>query len=711
MKTKIALVGNPNSGKTTLFNALTGANQYVGNWPGVTIEKKQGRVKRDKDSILTDLPGIYSLSCDSPEEQVTLRYLLEEKPDVVVNIVDVTNLERNLFLTLQVMDLGIPMVIALNMTDLVKNRGDVLDVKKLEKLIGCEIVEISALKKRGLGLLEEAVFRADKAPKVLSLDDEVEKLLAKCTEKLSDYGVSLNRYTQIQLLEGNALATMTALSAEQKKDIAEVLSKAESHYGDDSVAMMIEARYNAIEKIMKEVFQKREKEDVFSAKVDKILLNRFLAFPIFAAVMIGIYAISVSWLGAIVTDWTNETLFAGIIQPAVSQWLTSISAADWLIGLIVDGCIGGVGAVLGFVPQMLILFLLLSILEDCGYMARVAFMMDRLFRRFGLSGKSFIPMLIASGCGVPGIMACKTIENDNPRRMTVMTATFIPCGAKLPVIALIGGAMFPHLPWFAPAIYFMGIGAVLFSGVFLKKTGLFHGEESSFMMELPSYHIPAPRGVIYRSLERAKAFIVKAGTIIFVACGIVWFLSSFAVVDGALTMVKTNQSFLAAIGSAVAPIFAPLGFGQWESVVATVTGLLAKENVVGTFGVLLGQSQDSQGLLTAIAALFPYGAAALSFLVFNMLCAPCFAAIGAIYKEMGNVRWTVLAVGYQTTLAYLVAFCINQLGGWLSGGLAFGVGAVIALCLILGVVLFLAIPQGAFSLKRSGFMRKAERST
>lgn len=710
MSTRIALVGNPNCGKTTLFNGITGSTQYVGNWPGVTVEKKEGKIKGHKEAIITDLPGVYSLSPYTPEEVVTRVYLLQEKPDVIINIIDATNLERNLYLTTQVLELGIPTIIALNMMDLMKEGGAVIDTAKLSKELGCQVVPISALKGRGTDdLIKKALaLSAEKKEQASPVEfkGEIATALGEIKDILKDASIKtdLNWYS-LKILERDEKVIAGLNLSQTAQDKTEtIITQLEDAYDDDSESIITSARYEAIEKVVGRCVKKGKKVRSTSDKIDSIVTNRFLALPIFAAIMFGVYYISVSWLGTIVTDWTNDTLFAETIQPAVTSALTSIGCADWLIGLIVDGCIGGVGAVLGFVPQMMILFILLSILEDCGYMARVAFIMDRIFRKFGLSGKSFIPMLISSGCGVPGVMACKTIENDKDRRMTVMTTTFIPCGAKLPVIALIGGAMFPEITWLAPAIYFLGIGAVLLSGIILKKTKMFAGEPAPFVMELPSYHVPAPKGVLLHMWERAKSFIIKAGTIIFLACGVIWFLSNFGFTNGSFGMVDTEVSMLAVIGSFLAPIFAPLGFGEWQSAVATITGLVAKENVVGTFGVLFGLgevAEDAPGLLAQIAMLFPYGAAAVSFLIFNMLCAPCFAAIGAIRREMASAKWTWFAIGYQTALAYSLALIVNQIGGLLTGALPFGIGTVIALILLALLIFLLVRPAHKATIAKS----------
>jgi ferrous iron transport protein B len=691
---KIALVGNPNCGKTTMFNDLTGSSQYVGNWPGVTVEKKEGKLKGHKDVIITDLPGIYSLSPYTLEEVVSRNYLIDEKPDVIINLVDGTNLERNLYLTTQILELGIPTVIALNMMDLVKKNGDQIDIRKLSESLGCKIVETSALKGSGCTEAAEtaiaskgqsafAVHRFSK--KVEEALEDIQALVSSCVPSQQA------RWYAVKVFERDekVMEKLVFRDKEQEK-IEKIIQSAEKIFDDDSESIITNERYDYISNLMKRCVKKRTRRMTLSDKIDRIVTNRFLALPIFIAVMGIVYFISVTWLGAIVTDWTNDTLFGEWIQPAVAAFLENVGAAGWLNGLVVDGIIGGVGAVLGFVPQMLILFFFLSILEDCGYMARVAFIMDRIFRKFGLSGKSFIPMLISSGCGVPGIMATKTIENEKDRRMTIMTTTFIPCSAKLPVIALIAGAIMGGAWWMAPAMYFMGIAAVVVSGIMLKKMRLFAGEPAPFVMELPQYHIPAGKSVFIHMWERARAFIIKAGTVIFVACGLIWFLSSFGWDAGQFTMVEEEASLLSYIGNAIAWIFAPLGFDNWKAAVATISGLVAKENVVGTFGVLNGLAEvaeDDAGLWAATMQMFPTAAAAVSFLVFNLLCAPCFAAIGAIKREMASAKWTLFAIGYQTVFAYTVALMVYQFGNLVTGG-GFGVGSIAAV-LVLAVYLLL----------------------
>ncbi len=694
MSITIALAGNPNCGKTTMFNDLTGSSQYVGNWPGVTVEKKEGKLRGHKDVIVTDLPGIYSLSPYTLEEVVTRNYIIDEKPDIIVNLVDASNIERNLYLTTQLTEMGIPVVVALNMMDIVKKNGDRIDTQKLSAAIGCEIVETSAVK--GIGSKEaadRAVLLAKQRVQTVpqhTFDKRVEDALEQIESLISEIVSSeKSRWYAIKLFERDEkVMERCGFTQETKDHLEEIIVDCEKKFDDDSESIISNERYQYIGKLVKACVHKKTTGMTTSDKVDRIVTNRWLALPIFAAVMWVVYFVSVSWLGTIVTDWTNDTLFAETIQPAVTAFLENVGAAEWLIGLIVDGCIGGVGAVLGFVPQMLILFFFLSVLEDCGYMARVAFIMDRIFRKFGLLGKSFIPMLIASGCGVPGIMASRTIENEKDRKMTIIVTTFIPCGAKLPIIALIGGALFPDQTWVAPAMYFLGVGAVILSGVILKKTRLFAGDPAPFVMELPQYHIPGAKGVLIHMWERGKSFVIKAGTIIFAACGIVWFLSNFGFADGAFGMVDAEVSLLAVLGGFVAPIFAPLGFGTWQATVATITGLVAKENVVGTFGVLFGLgevAEDDPTLLNSVSAMLT-SVTAMSFMVFNLICAPCFAAIGAIKREMGGWKWTLIAVGYQTLLAYVLAFIINQLGSVIFMGASFGVGAVLAIIMVAVIV-------------------------
>lgn len=690
MSITIALAGNPNCGKTTMFNDLTGSSQYVGNWPGVTVEKKEGKLKGQDSVTITDLPGIYSLSPYTLEEVVTRNYIMDEHPDVILNLVDASNIERNLYLTTQLTEMGIPVVIALNMMDIVQKNGDIIQVKKLAQALGCEVIETSAVK--GTGTKEaanRAVQIAQSGAKTTpqhSFGQQVEDALAQISGLIENLVPVENlRWYSIKLFERDEkVMEKLQLSSEVKSQLEAIVKQCEDEMDDDSESIITNERYSYITNLMKDCVKKKSPGMTTSDKIDQVVTNRWLALPIFAVVMYLVYFVSVSWLGTIVTDWTNDTFFGEMIQPAVGGFLENIGAADWLNGLVVDGIIGGVGAVLGFVPQMFILFFFLSILEDCGYMARVAFIMDRIFRKFGLSGKSFIPMLISSGCGVPGVMATRTIENEKDRRMTIMTTTFIPCGAKLPIIALIAGAVFPGSTWIAPATYFFGIFMVIISGIILKKTSMFAGDPAPFVMELPQYHAPAAKGVLIHMWERGKAFIMKAGTVIFVACGVIWFLSNFGFADGGFGMVEENVSLLAGIGGVLAPIFAPLGFGNWQAAVATVSGLVAKENVVGTLGVLTGLgevAEDDPALISTVSTLFVTNASAMAFMVFNLLCAPCFAAIGAIRREMNSAKWTWFAIGYMTGMAYAMAFVINQLGALLYGA-SFGAGQVIALVVI-----------------------------
>ncbi len=689
MAIKLTLAGNPNCGKTTMFNDLTGSSQYVGNWPGVTVEKKEGRLRGHKDVIVTDLPGIYSLSPYTLEEVVSRDYIMNEHPDVIINLVDASNIERNLYLTTQLTEMGIPVIIALNMMDIVRKNGDQIDVKKLSDALGCTVIETAAIKGEGLKeLTDRAVQMAQTGAKTVpqhSFDAKAEQALGEVQSLVADVVPAENaRWYAVKLFERDSkVLEKLDCSGDAKARLEEIITACEKALDDDSESIVTNERYRYIARLIKGCVQKRHPGMTPSDRIDQIVTNRWLALPLFALIMFVVYYISVSWLGAIVTDWTNDTLFAETIQPAVSGWLETVGAADWLIGLVVDGIIGGVGAVLGFVPQMMILFFFLSVLEDCGYMARVAFIMDRIFRKFGLSGKSFIPMLISSGCGVPGIMATRTIESEKDRRMTIMTTTFIPCGAKLPIIALIAGAVFPEITWMGPATYFFGIFMVILSGILLKKTRMFAGDPAPFVMELPQYHLPAPKGVLLHLWERGKAFIIKAGTVIFVACGVIWFLQNFGFRPGGFGMVEDQDaSMLAAIGNLLAPLFAPLGFGNWQAAVASVTGLVAKENVVATFGVLFGLgevAEDDPALLAALPTLFHTGASALAFMVFNLTCAPCFAAIGAIRREMMSAKWTWFAIGYMTGMAYLMAFLINQLGGMLFYGISFGIGQALAL--------------------------------
>lgn len=693
MSLKIALAGNPNSGKTTLFNALTGSNQFVGNWPGVTVEKKEGKLKNHKDVIITDLPGIYSLSPYTLEEVVARNYLLNEKPDAILNIVDGTNLERNLYLTTQLMELGIPVVMAINMMDIVEKNGDQINIRNLGKDLGCRIVEISALKGTGVTEAARAAVEAAKSKKadapVHTFDQKVEDILQTIEDMLpGNIPAGQRRFYAVKLFERDDKIQASMTSA---PNVESIIKKAEDEMDDDAESIITNERYSYISRIIDDSYQKKNKGQMtISDKIDRIVTNRWAALPIFAVVMWLVYYISVTTVGTFVTDWTNDVLFGEIIPPAVESFLVSINCAAWLQGLILDGIVAGVGAVLGFVPQMLVLFIFLAFLESCGYMARIAFIMDRIFRRFGLSGKSFIPMLIGTGCGVPGVMASRTIENDRDRKMTIMTITFIPCGAKLPIIALIAGALFDGASWVAPSAYFVGIAAIICSGIILKKTKMFAGDPAPFVMELPAYHLPTVGNVLRSMWERGWSFIKKAGTVILLSTIVIWFTSSFGFVDGQFGMVDDlSDGILANIGSAIAFLFAPLGWGNWRAAVAAITGLVAKENVVGTFGILYGfaeVAEDGQEIWGTLASSFTT-VSAYSFLVFNLLCAPCFAAIGAIKREMNNAKWTWFAIGYQTVLAYAVSLCIYQFGTLFTGG-GFGIGTVAAI-VILVVFLYL----------------------
>lgn len=690
MKRNIALVGNPNCGKTTLFNALTGSNQYVGNWPGVTVEKKEGYLKGNKNIRIIDLPGIYSLSPYTPEEIITREYLLGGEPDLILNIVDASNIERNLFLTTQLLETGIPVIIALNMMDIVEKNGTKINIKDLSQQLNCEIVEMTALKNKGLKELNDSLLTYGLAPTspLNIFSDRVEDVITAISDQIKDQVPAHQlRWHSIKLLERDQ-----KVGTSLKLEVEDIITSLEDQFDDDSESIITNERYDYIGNIVAQCVKKSQHQMLTSSdKIDQWLTNRWLALPIFALIMWGIYYISITSVGSIATDWINDTFFGEIIQGNVSAFLESIQTADWLTGLIVDGIIGGVGAVLGFVPQIMILFFLISILEDCGYMARVAFIMDRIFRKFGLSGKSFIPMLIGSGCSVPAVMASRTIENDKDRKMTIMLTPFIPCGAKLPVFALMAGAFFPTKSWVAPSMYFIGIAMVILSGILLKRTPLFSGDPAPFIMELPQYHLPSFKGVLIHMWDRAKAFIYKAGTIIFVASGLVWFLQSF---DWSLQIVEANESILASVGRVIAPIFAPLGFGNWQAAVATVTGFLAKENVVATFGVLFGlgeeMTEESVELLGTMSSLFT-PLSAYSFMVFTLLAAPCFAAIGAIKREMVSWKWTCIAIGYQTGLAYVVSLIIFQVGTLMTNNQISIATLVIGLLVLVAMIMAIRI--------------------
>lgn len=695
MGMKIALAGNPNSGKTTLFNALTGSNQFVGNWPGVTVEKKEGRLKDNKEVTITDLPGIYSLSPYTLEEVVARNYLITERPDAILNIVDGTNLERNLYLTAQLIELGIPVVIAVNMMDAVRKSGDQIHIQQLAESLGCEVAAISALKGDGIKEAADKAVQAAQTGAALPLHEfsfKVEETIRDIESRLTGIPEEQKRFCAVKLFErDDKICEQIA----QVPDITEIIERAEKELDDDAESIITNERYNYISSVTDKCLQKAKKETLTTSdKIDRIVTNRWLALPIFAAVMWLVYYVSVSTVGSIATDWTNDVLFGEIIPPAIEKVLININCADWLQGLILDGIVGGVGAVLGFVPQMLVLFIFLAFLEACGYMARIAFIMDRIFRRFGLSGKSFIPMLIGTGCGVPGIMASRTIENDRDRKMTIMTTTFIPCGAKLPIIALIAGALFDGASWVAPSAYFVGIAAVICSGIILKKTRMFAGDPAPFVMELPAYHMPTAGNVLRSMWERGWSFIKKAGTVILLSTIFIWFTSSFGIVDGQFGMVDDlSNGFLANIGRGFAWLFIPLGWGDWQTAVAAITGLVAKENVVGTLGILYGFAEvaDDGSEIWGTLAVSMTAAAAYSFLVFNLLCAPCFAAIGAIKREMNNAKWTWFAIGYQSIFAYGVSMCIYQFSNLLSSGV-FGIWTIAAVLVVAGFLYLLFRP-------------------
>ena len=705
MAIKIALAGNPNCGKTTMFNALTGANQYVGNWPGVTVEKKEGKLKSKKtkeEVIVTDLPGIYSMSPYTLEEVVSRDYVLKENPDVIIDLVDATNIERNLYLTTQLIETGVPVVIALNMADLLAKRGIKIDVKRLSMLLDCPIIETSALKGEGLDkLIDEAVKVAKKSEIDLPKDifsAELEGAVAEVKSVLPDsVSEEKKRWYAVKFLENDSKVVESMKLSGAAAQTVEAQRKAlEKKHDDDMESIVTDERYKFIQKIVSTTVQKGKEKLTTSDKIDRIVTNRFLGIPIFMLVMWIVYYVSVTTVGTFVTDWTND-VFVVAIQDAATSALSAIGAGDMVMGLVVDGIIGGLGAVLGFVPQMAILFLFLSILEDCGYMVRIAFVMDRVFRHFGLSGKSFIPLLISSGCGIPGIMASKTIEQDNDRRLTIMTATFIPCGAKLPVIALMGGVIsgevagYQESSFIAPLMYFIGIVAVLVAAIILKKTKPFSGKPAPFVMELPQYHIPQAKTVLLHVWERLKGFIIKAGTILFLACVVMWFLGGFGFVDGSFGMVEDSaDSLMAMIGGVIAPLFAPLGFGEWQPVAASISGFTAKEAIVSTMGVLAnvaGDTEDAVNVAAGVASWFPTGIAAFSFLMFNLLDSPCLAAIATMAKEMNDRKWFWFAILFQNIFAYVVCLCFYQIGSFVTGG-AFGFGTVVGFVVLI-VMLFL----------------------
>ncbi|WP_434687877.1 ferrous iron transport protein B [Hungatella sp. SB206] len=712
MAIRIALAGNPNCGKTTMFNNLTGSNQYVGNWPGVTVEKKEGKLKGKKDIIITDLPGIYSLSPYTLEEVVSRDYLINERPDAIINLVDATNLERNLYLTTQLLELGIPVVIALNMMDLAVKSGDKIDEKKLAAAFGCEVVATSALKGEGLTEVVDRAVRLANARTIQvpkhEFSREVEGYLADIADLLpNSVPDHLARWYSIKLFEQDekVLGT-TPLSADSSKRIVEIVKDAEKQMDDDAESIITNERYEYISKIITGCLKKNRKGMTVSDKIDRIVTNRILALPIFVAVMFVVYYVSVTSLGTIVTDFTNDTLFGAWIQPAVQGLMETAGASEWLVSLVVDGIIGGLAAPIGFAPQMAILFLFLSVLEDCGYMARVAFIMDRIFRRFGLSGKSFIPLLISSGCGVPAIMATKTIEDDKNRRMTIMTSTFVPCGAKLPVIALVAGAIMGGAWWMAPSMYFIGIASVIVSCIILKKTKMFAGDPSPFVIELPQYHVPSVKTVLLHVWERVWSFLKKAGTILFLCCMVMWFLATFGVENGAFGMVEDMEaSFLAIIGTFLAPIFAPLGFGSWQAVASSLSGFVAKEGIVSTMGVLANMAEATESdaaLWQYVMTDFFHGSAlaGFTFLTFNLLDSPCLAAISTMAKEMGNKSWTAFAVIFQNVFAYAVCLMIYQLGSFAMGG-GFGIGTASAV-IVLAVTLYLLFRPAPKADKKTG---------
>ena len=707
MGIKIALAGNPNCGKTTMFNALTGANQYVGNWPGVTVEKKEGKLKgkrKNDDIVVTDLPGIYSLSPYTLEEVVSRDYILNDNPDVIIDLVDATNIERNLYLTTQLIETGVPVVIALNMTDLLEKRGIKIDTKRLSMLLDCPIVETSALKQTGLdALVETAIKVANKKEVDLPREifsKEMEAAVADVKGVLPDtISEDKKRWYAVKFLENDSKVVESMnLSAAAKAAVDKDRKELETKHDDDMESIVTDERYKFIQKIVETTVKKGKDKLTTSDKIDRIVTNRILGIPIFIAVMFVVYYISVTTIGTIVTDWTNDT-FVVAIQDIASKGLEAAGVSSVIEGLVVDGIIGGIGAVLGFVPQMAILFLFLSILEDCGYMVRIAFVMDRVFRHFGLSGKSFIPLLISSGCGIPGIMASKTIEQDNDRRLTIMTATFIPCGAKLPVIALMGGVMTSYATgsytaggFMAPIMYFVGIVAVLVAAIILKKTKPFSGKPAPFVMELPQYHIPQAKTVLLHVWERLKGFIIKAGTILFLACVVMWFLGGFGFTNGGFGLVDDSaDSLLAVIGGFIAPIFAPLGFGEWQPVAASLSGFTAKEAIVSTMGVLANvaesKSEDTVTVAQAIQSWFPSAVAAFSFLLFNLLDSPCLAAIATMAQQMQSKKWFWFAILFQNVFAYLVTLCVYQIGTLVTGG-GFGVGTAVAF-VVVAVMLFL----------------------
>ena len=712
MSIRLALAGNPNCGKTTMFNDLTGSTQYVGNWPGVTVEKKEGRYKADKQVSITDLPGIYSLSPYTLEEVITRDYLVNEKPDVILNLVDAANIERNLYLTTQLLEMGIPVVVALNMMDIVEKRGDVIDTAKLSAKLGVPVVETTALKGKGTKEMVEAAKHAvtdGVKPAAPAFSDTIEQAIGRISALIADVTEEdQRRWFAVKLFERDEkVLSRFRFGKDTLEKLEAIITAVEDELDDDAESIITDARYQYIAEVVKPCVKKQKSGMTVSDKIDRIVTNRILALPIFALVMFVVYYVSVTTVGKALTDWANEGVFGegwelfGAWIPGIPTILggalSGLGIADWLYSLIMDGIVAGVGAVLGFVPQILVLFLFLAILEDCGYMARVAFIMDRIFRKFGLSGKSFIPMLIGTGCGVPGIMASRTIEQERDRRMTIMTTTFIPCSAKLPIIALIAGAIFDNAGWVAFSAYFIGVMAIILSGIMLKKFQMFAGEPAPFVMELPSYHTPTARNVLRSMGERGWSFIKKAGTVILLSTVVLWFLQTYGWENGAFGAVSDiNNSALAVIGSAIVPLFAPLGWGSWQNAVASVTGLIAKENVVATFGQIYGfaeVAEDGAEIWGLLAASFTT-VSAFSFMCFNLLCAPCFAAMGAIKREMNNAKWTAFAIGYMCAFAYCVALMVYQFGGLLTGEVTFGLGTVAAI-LVLALMLYLLFRKPA----------------
>ncbi len=698
----IALAGNPNSGKTTLFNHLTASSQYVGNWPGVTVEKKSGRLKNRPDVSVVDLPGIYSLSPYTPEEVVSRDFLLSGEAQAILNLVDATNIERNLFLTTQLLELGLPVVVALNMADLLAKNGDVVDADALAQSLGCPVISISALKQQGTAQAAEAAVQAAQSgpaavAKPLPLTPVIEEALAGMAAQIGE-GVPPNklRWTLIKALERDEAAIQSLNLAPEQRRCAEALSAGlETVLDDDAEGIITTARYERVDAMVTASIQKKARSATHSNKIDNLVTNRWLALPIFAAMMVAMYYVSIVLVGNVVTGWLTEDFFAGLIGTNLAAWLQGLGAAAWAVSLVTDGIVGGVGAVLGFVPQMAVLFLFLCFLEDVGYMARVAFIMDRIFRKFGLSGKSFIPILISSGCGVPGILATQTIENESDRRMTAMTATFIPCGAKLPVIALIGGAVLGGSWWVATAIYFAGVASIILTGAMLKKTRLFAGEATPFVMELPAYHLPSAKNLALHVWNRVREYLVKAGTVIFLASVVLWFLLSFGIQGGRFGVAGVENSFLARIGGVLAPLFAPLGFGSWDAAMAVLAGFVGKENLVSALSItanLAGSAGGGAAPLFAYAqAMLPGTAAGLSFLLFNMLNAPCFAAIAALHRQMRGGQWTAFAIGYQCVYAYAVSLMVYQFGSWFAGG-AFTAGTGFAVAVLALLLLMLLRP-------------------